>query len=121
VLVDPPPDHRLLPWAVDAVDATDIVAGVADVGAGDLPEHTEVATRAMLGELHRQGSEGLTTRVVVRRDAGGLVVELWPDPAMTRTQAARLATHITQAVRSHDRWARTIDATVHDDGSRSPR
>ena len=76
VLVDPAPKHRLRAWAADSCDADDVVDGVAGVHAGALPEHTEVATRAMHGELHRQGSEGTTTSVEVRRHAGGLLVEL---------------------------------------------
>ena len=117
VLVDGGPDHPLMPWAADALSSSDVVAdvgAVADMASSPLPAHTDVAAKAMLGELRRHGTEDARSVVEVRRRDGGLVVEVWRDASMTRTQAERMATHIAQAVRGYDSWARQLDVTVHE-------
>ena len=88
-------------------------AVVEAVAVAPLAGHTAVAAKAMLHELRRQGSDGRSGVVEVHRRAGGLVIDLWLDPKMSRTQGERLATHVAQRVRSHDPWARALDATVH--------
>ena len=114
VLVNGTADHPLLPWAADAVADGDLSSDLVDLVSRPLPAHTEVASRAMLGELRRQGTENAHSVVEVRRRYGGLVVEVWPDATMTRTQAERMATHVAQAVRAYDSWARCLDVMVHE-------
>jgi hypothetical protein len=88
-------------------------AVVNAVAAAPLADHTAVAAKAMLHELRRHGSDGRSGVVEVHRRNGGLVVDLWLDPSVSRTQAERLATHVAQRVREYDPWARALDATVH--------
>jgi hypothetical protein len=90
--------------------ASAVIRQVADA---PLAEHTAVAAKSMLHELRRQGSDGRNGVVEVRRRNGGLVIDLWLDSSISRTQAERLATHVAQQVRIHDPWARALDATVH--------
>jgi len=117
VLLDSGPEHPLRPWAADALVGTDLSADVSaleDLASRPLPAHTEIAAKAMLGELRRQGAEDARSVVEVRRRDGGIVIEVWPDDTMTRTQAERMATHVAQAVRTYDSWARSLDVTVHE-------
>jgi len=116
VLVDATPDHPLLPWAADALSKADVASDVADIAANPLPVHTQVAAEAVRGELRDRGGEDAETVVEVRRRDGGLVVEVWPDASMTRVQAERTATHVAQAVRGYDSWARRLDVMVHGPG-----
>jgi hypothetical protein len=106
-----------MPRAADAPGGTDLPAEVAvidGVASRPLAPHTDVATKAMLGELRRQGTEGAHCVVEVRRGDGGIVLEMWPDVTMTRTQAERVAAPVAQAVRAFDDRARRLDVTVHE-------
>jgi len=88
-------------------------AVIAALAQAPLADHTAVAAKAMLHELRRHGADGRSGVVEVHRRNGGLVVDLWLDPTVSRTQAERIATHVAQQVRVHDPWARALDATVH--------
>ena len=112
VLVGDVEEGSLLPSATVASRrrASAVIAAVAEA---PLAEHTAVAAKAMLHELRRHGSDGRSGVVEVHRRNGGLVVDLWLDRTMSRTQAERIATHVAQQVRAHDPWARALDATVH--------
>ena len=104
-------DHPLAPWAAGHV-GSDVRAAVAAVLGHPLPGHTAAARKALLHELRHQGSDSETASVEVFRRPGRLLVELWTDSSMSRTQAERLATHVAQAVRGYDRWAPKLDVTV---------
>jgi len=112
VLVGDVEEGSLLPSTTVASRrrASAVIAAVAEA---PLAEHTAVAAKAMLHELRRHGSDGRSGVVEVHRRNGGLVVDLWLDRTMSRTQAERIATHVAQQVRAHDPWARALDATVH--------
>jgi hypothetical protein len=112
VLADPPADHALGSWAARTTHAWDVVAVVADVMERPLPDHSEAARRALLHELRRHGRPSNTATVEVFRYPGRLLVRLSHGPAMSHTEAERLATHVTQAVRGFDRWAPKVDVTV---------
>jgi hypothetical protein len=86
---------------------------IREVADAPLAEHGALAAKAMLYELRRQGADGRSGAVEVRRRNGGLVVDLWLDPSISPVQAERLATHVARQVRIHDPWARSLDATVH--------
>jgi hypothetical protein len=90
-----------------------VTAVVRAVAAAPLADHTAIATKAMLHELRRHGTDGRAGVVEVRRRDGGLVIDLWLDPVVSRTQAERIATHVAQQVRAYDPWARALDAMVH--------
>ena len=112
VLVGAPADHPLSRWASARAGVTDGASAAEEVVARPLASQTDAASRALLHELRRQGSESANAAVAVYRRDGGLVVELRHDSAMSRTQAERLASQVARAVRRHDRWARDIEVTV---------
>jgi len=116
VLVGDPEEGTLLPTAT-VTSRTHASAVIREVADAPLTEHSALAAKAMLYELRRQGTDGRSGAVEVRRRHGGLVVDLWLDSSISRTQAERLATHVAQQVRIHDPWARSLDATVHLEGS----
>jgi hypothetical protein len=121
VLVDAPTDHPLRPWAADVTAGAGAATALAGVVSAPLRAHTDIATGAVRGEPRRDagdeaGGSGSEAVVEVRRRDGGLVVELWPDPTMTRAEAERMATHVAQAVRGYDGWARRLDVMVHATG-----
>jgi hypothetical protein len=111
LLVDGADDHPLAPWAAGRA-GSDVRAAVAAVLGRPLPGHTAAARKALLHELRHQGSDSESASVEVFRRPGRLLVELWTDATMSRTQAERLATHVAQAVRGYDRWAPKLDVTV---------
>jgi hypothetical protein len=112
VLVGDVEEGALLPSATVATRrrATAVVRAVA---AAPLADHTAIAAKAMLHELRGHGTDGRSGVVEVRRRDGGLVVDLWLDPVVSRTQAERIATHVASRVRAFDPWARALDAKVH--------
>lgn len=112
VLVDAPPDHALADWAVASTSAGEVVSAVAEVFDQPLAGHSAAARKALLSELHRQGASSSGAWVQVFRRPGRLVVELSTGPEISSTQAERMATHLAQAVRLHDRWAPKIDVVV---------
>ena len=112
VLVGAPSDHPLSRWASARASVAEGAAIVEEVAGRPLASQTDAARRALLHELRRHGSESSIAAVTVHRRDGGLVVELRHDPAISRTQAERLAAQVARAVRRHDRWARDIEVTV---------
>lgn len=115
VLTGDASSHPLAPWAA-AVAGSDPRAGVAAVIGRALAGHTAAARKALLHELHMQGTVSDSAEVEVFRRPGRLLVELRTDTSMSRTQAERLATHVAQAVRLYDRWAPKLDVTVRRTG-----
>jgi len=105
--------HPLLPWAASAQQSLDVAATAEHVAADPLPQHTLVAERAARSELGQHVGVRAALRASVHRRNGALRVDVWVDPAMGRAPAERLATHVVQAVRQLDPWARGIDAVVH--------
>jgi hypothetical protein len=87
-------------------------SGVVDALDRPLPGHTEEARRALLHELRGHGRASESASVEVFRFPGRLLVRLSYRADMSRTEAERLATHVTQAVRGFDRWAPVVDVTV---------
>jgi hypothetical protein len=112
VLADPPPGHPLEPWAARLTDSAGVVGAVVDVLDHPLPGHTDEARRALLHELRGHGRPSDTATVEVFRLPGRLLVRVSYGPDMSRTEAERLATHVTQAVRGFDRWAPKVDVIV---------
>jgi hypothetical protein len=112
VLADAPVGHPLEVWAARATTAPGVVTAVADVMERPLPDHSEAARRALLHELRGHGRASDVATVEVFRRPGRLLVRLTHVPALSRTEAERLATHVAQAVRGYDRWAPKVDVTV---------
>jgi len=120
VLVGDSEEGALLPTAT-VTSRTHASAVIRETVEAPLAAHSALAAKAMLYELRRQGADGRSGAVEVRRRNGGLVVDLWLDASISRIQAERLATHVAQQVRTHDPWARSLDATVHTDESSRPQ
>jgi len=112
VLVGDPEEGSLLP-ATTVTSRAQAPAVIRQVADAPLAGHGAVAAKAMLHELRRPGSPGHCGEVEVHRRNGALVVDLWLDSSMSRTEAERLATHVAQQVRVHDPWARALSATIH--------
>lgn len=116
VLADPPVGHPLEAWASRTTPASGVAAAVADVMERPLPDHSEAARRALLHELRGHGRSSDLATVEVFRLPGRLLIQLRHEPAMSHTEAERIATHVTQAVRDFDRWAPKVDVTVRPAG-----
>lgn len=112
VLVGASARHALAPWAAAMTTAREVTATVDEVLEAPLAGHSAAAHKALLYELRGQGEGADGATVEVFRRPGRLVVELKAAPGMTHTQTERLAAHVVQAVRIHDRWAPKIDVVV---------
>jgi hypothetical protein len=114
VLVDPDPGDPLVKLAAATVVETEAVLQAEEVAARPLEVHTSVAIEVVARELQRLGVRGADMAVEVRRNCGSLVIELWRPPELPRAEAERIGTHVVQAVREHDIWARGVDVVVHE-------
>lgn len=116
VMVDADPTDPLVGFAAALTTQEDAVEIVEAVGASPLPVHSRIASGVLRAELRRLGldPESSYTSVEVHRRSGTLVVEMSRGAGITRAEAERVATHIVQALREHDGWARGVDVTVHD-------
>lgn len=116
VMVDPDPADPLVSFAAVSTTEEHAVETVEAVADAPLPVHSSIALGVLRAELERRGidSEGPGLPVEVRRRSGTLLVELWHGAEMTHREAQRVATHVVQAVREYDGWARGVDVVVHD-------
>ena len=116
VMVDPDPLDPLVGFAAALTSQEEAVGIVERVASSPLPVHGRIARGVLDGELRRLGSDPGSTgsSVEVHRRSGTLFVDLSHGPGIARTEAERMATHIVQALREHDGWARGVDVAVHE-------
>ena len=112
VLLDRP-DDPLGRWAAAMAPASRVVEAVDLVHTAVLPLHSATARATAVEELGRRGLDQTGVHVEVRRQGGGLLVDLFVHHRLTAHDVEGLAVHVVQSIRLFDPWARTVDASVH--------
>jgi len=116
VMVDADQADPLVNFAEAVTTEERAVETVEAVADAPLHVHSSIARGVLRAELERRdmGERGPHASVEVYRRGGRLFIELWRGAELSPAEAERVATHILQAVREHDTWARGVDVVVHD-------
>jgi hypothetical protein len=112
VLIEPDPKDSLVLHAASTATLEDAVDEAEAVAARPLPVHTDLAKRVVAQALERMGSDSSFLTVEVWRRSGSLLVELRRSSELRQEALERIATHVVQALREYDGFARGIDVVV---------
>jgi len=92
-------------WAIAEQDGTDVVDVVEAVAEAPLPEHSRIATTAVVESLRAQGSGFDWCYAPVRRRGGTLHVQVHIEPKPSPALRHAITARVHQQLRALDPWA----------------